>query len=104
MRMDGSAVGTKVAELEKMIGDASVEAVWVIATLEDGDTVYYSLERASKRREFFVLLTEDRGVVDVYPLDRLSAAEIFDAVVQAIEEAAEREVVDVKLEACERVY
>jgi hypothetical protein len=104
MRMDGSAVEAKVAELEKMIGDGSVEAVVVVAKLEDGDEVYYSLERASRNRDFLVLLTEDRGVVDVYPLNQLSAAEIFDAVIQAIEEAAEREVIDVKLEACERVY
>ena len=102
--MDGSAVETKVAELEKMISDASVEAVVVVAQLEDGDEVYYSLERASRNRGFLVLLTEDRGVIDVYPVSQLSAAEIFDAVIQAIEEGAEREVVSVKFEKVERVY
>ena len=93
--------GLKVRELGGLLSDESVIVVWIEATLEDGDIVYFSLERARYARDIFVMLDEDKTVLHVFPLSAVSAGEIFEAALSVIEDVCERKVVNVKFEKSE---
>jgi hypothetical protein len=91
----------KARELEGLLSDKSVIAVWIEAALEDGDIVYFSLERARYARDIFVMLDEDKTVLHVFPLNAVSAREILEAALSVIESVCERKVVNVKFEKTE---
>jgi hypothetical protein len=104
MKLTQVEIEQMIEELERLLHDDSVEVVAVTAVLHDGGTVYYTIERAPRNPDYFVLLSEDRGVVDVYPLSDLSAGEIFDALIETVEEASGCEVVRIHFERSERIY
>jgi hypothetical protein len=104
MKLAQAEIEQMIGELERLLHDDSVEVVAVTVVVEGGGTVYYTIERTPRNPNYFVLLNEDRGVVDVYPLSDLSAGEIFDALIETVEEASGCEVVRIHFEKDKRIY